>query len=119
MLKTRRIKEWFDVLDQERVTRSWKDIAKALWRMVLGIFGRKVSPVVWRHRMRVCLRCPIFDRKMRRCRPYASSQLGCGCYTPYLCSVAVPYKRGCWAKEAFPTRCFGWVADVQRREEVV
>jgi Fe-S-cluster containining protein len=108
VLKLKRMSEWLEVLSQERATRNLAEVVKALWKMLRGAMGAKVPIRVWRHRIRVCLRCPLYDRTMKRCRPYAVSPLGCGCYVPYLAMVPKPYEHGCWVRQAYPDTIYGW-----------
>lgn len=64
----------------------------------------KVSREEWVERVRWCEeRCPIYDKGLKRCRPYDGSKLGCGCYVPYLAWIREPYRGsegvgsgGCW-----------------------
>lgn len=46
-------------------------------------------------RLRICHRCPLFDRGLKRCRPFTGSDLGCGCYVPFKAKCPDP----CWARQ--------------------
>lgn len=83
-------------------------IIKIAWSAVKLPFSR--SRVPWRQKMRACYRCPIFDRELKRCRPYSGAKLGCGCYTPFLALV----EDRCFANKHHLTlrgRPIGWPTD--------
>lgn len=94
----RRYLEWLDVVAEEQRKLS---VLSKLWLFTkLFYHGARVLfwPVTkarWFRRLRRCYRCPIFDRTMKRCRPYTGSDLGCGCYMPF---AAMTKKHG-WAFE--------------------
>ena len=100
--KPARYRQWKELLLEEGRTAGWHnlawDILKALVR------GRLVSPKLWRARVRICTRCPIFSKTLHRCRPYPSSPLGCGC-TAFVVALTLPQ---CWAKEHLPDSGLGW-----------
>ncbi len=68
----------------------------------IGLFGR--TDRVWRQKIRVCRKCLLFDRTLKRCRPFSGSPLGCGCYVPYMAKV----KKHCWGKENLSEEDIGW-----------
>lgn len=78
-LKPVRVLEWLNVVDEELKVIGFRE----LWHMVRGSVSRKVSPSIWYRRQRSCYSCPVYDKTLKRCRPYTGSPLGCGCYTPY------------------------------------
>lgn len=54
---------------------------KTLEMFVYFLDNMPLAPrAVWRHRMRTCGRCPIYDRKTRTCGDAAT--IGCGCSSP-------------------------------------
>jgi|SRR5690625_1782583 len=83
-----------------------------LFGVVVGWFrlvgSGRVSRVEWRRRMRACSVCPVYDRRLRRCRPEVGSSLGCGCWMP---GKALYRGAGCWLDENFEEGDrggFGW-----------
>ena len=104
--KARRLRQWLEVVEEEgRQMTAWQ-----VCRMLLQIgcaalrLPLCVPRSVWRARLRQCRRCPLLDRTLWRCRPYSRSDLGCGCYCPFLALEA----RHCWAWERLPGRGLGW-----------
>lgn len=100
-LKWARFKEWREVLEEEGRTMTWRS-----W---LHMAGEAVAALIWpvnrslyRHRIRTCMKCPLYDRGLRRCRPYTGSEAGCGCFVPYRAQTPSP----CWWRERDPTK--GW-----------
>lgn len=76
--------------------------AVAAFKMLRALASGPVPASVWRDRMRVCLRCPIYDQKLKACRkvmPSVGRILGCFCFVPYLALTAAPYEHGCWVHE--------------------
>lgn len=102
----KRYVEWKEVLVEEKKSASLLSLlAKMLWVFIKGIPNLKENRRTWRHKMRTCRACPIFDRGMKRCGPYTGSPLGCKCYTPLL----AVFKRHCWATENLPNDSgLGW-----------
>lgn len=82
-LKVKRVDQWLEVLEEE----SHQMDRRAWWNMMLaGARVALVHPVPdfeFRRRMRICRACPVYDREMKRCRPYTGSPDGCGCYVPF------------------------------------
>ena len=60
---------------------------------------RPISRKAYLHRLFVCHRCPVFNRKLKSCR---NGEQGCGCYTPYKALGPVD----CWSRESNPQA--GW-----------
>ncbi len=95
----KRIAEWRAVMAHKGVNVSVLALARA-------VLSGPVPADVWRDRMRVCLRCPVFNHELKACHkrindgPY-HRDLGCNCYTPFLALTAAPYTKegGCWARE--------------------
>ena len=50
-------------------------------------------------RLLICHRCPIFDKRLKRCR---KGELGCGCYVPFKALAPVD----CWLRET--DKSAGW-----------
>lgn len=101
----RHLREWRAVLAEEGQAVTWRTWLK----MLRGVIGIPASARVWRQRARVCLKCPIYDRELRRCRgPWIQNNpTGCGCYVPWLLRVRRPYLRGCWGRQ-FGGPTLGW-----------
>lgn len=78
-LKWVRLLEWRAVIQEEWREIGWREVV----HMVHGSLFPKVKARIWRSRVRACYRCPLFDRDLKRCRPYTGSPYGCGCYVPY------------------------------------
>lgn len=102
---SRRIRQWRTVL-------ALKGARVSPWAMLRAVLSGPVPPDVWRSRLRICLRCEVFDHELKACRRILRDGrvLGCTCYTPFLAFTAVPYTRagGCWAREISPHE--GWGA---------
>jgi hypothetical protein len=100
MISWRRFKEFLRVAFGPRVTwRDWLQILKAS----VSILRSPYSQEMWYARMRICYKCPIFDKERKTCRPHPKSKMGCGCYAPYKAMV----KKDCWGKETYGVG-FGW-----------
>lgn len=101
-LKVSRVDQWLDLLEEESrvmTKKTWWDL------FVAGLRVATLHPVKskeFKRRIRICERCPIYDRSMRRCRPYTGSPDGCGCYVPFKALDDRP----CWIRLLDPTR--GW-----------
>lgn len=107
------LKEWRAVIQREKATLSIREklaLVFTLIRVAVKLGG--VSKAQWNTRMNTCLNCPIYDPVLRRCRPYDASQLGCGCYAPFLALLRQPYSNpGCWARQhpCPATQAMGWI----------
>jgi len=92
-LRYARFKEWLEVLKEERknvgLTQLWAMLVGALWAT------SKPDRRGYRRRMRICAKCPIYDRELHRCRPFTGAPVGCGCYMPYKAQGPGP----CWLRE--------------------
>lgn len=100
-LKWKRVKEWREVLKEEGRSMG----PKQWWHLLCEAGNAILYPVgraKYTHRLTVCQRCPIYDRGLKRCRPYTGSALGCSCYVPYRAVSPAP----CWLRERFPDQ--GW-----------
>ena len=78
-LKPVRVIEWLNVVDEESKVIGWREV----WHMIRGSLSRKLDKRSWYRRQRACYSCPVFDKSLKRCRPYTGAPIGCGCYTPY------------------------------------
>jgi len=100
MISWKRFKEFLRVAFGPKVTfRDYIEILKA----GIQIARSPYSEEIWRSRMYVCYKCPIFDKARKTCRPYKNSSMGCGCYAPYKALV----KDHCWGREHMGDN-FGW-----------
>ena len=105
--KTVRFRQWLDVVDEEQRVLHWRDKLAMLWKIAMaGTRLGSVSRKAWRDKMRCCPKCPIFDRSLHRCRPFTGSDLGCGCFVPFL---ALADKK-CFADGLEEFKQFGWNA---------
>lgn len=94
-LKLNRLREWSAVVREEgyRVgVKGWVKMAKALW----GIARYGVDRNKWRQRLRICHKCPVYDKQLKRCGPWTGAPYGCGCYVPYM---AMEDGGPCWARQ--------------------
>ncbi len=92
-LKPSRVDQWLEVLDEESRTMTWQTWRDMLMAGLVIAFGHSVDSETFKHRLRVCSKCPIYDKELRRCRPYTGSPDGCGCYMPF---KALEDGRHCW-----------------------
>jgi hypothetical protein len=107
--------EWREVLAVERFAGENPSKLTMFGHVLRGV----VTQRVWRRRMRVCLKCPVFNHELRQCRASwpmlagATQKLGCGCYVVFLAKVNAPYtsvdgtRKGCWGR-AMMGGTFGW-----------
>lgn len=107
--QVRHFREWQAVLAEEGRTVSRWSMVKAMVRAVLS---GGTSLRVWNRRMRICRRCPIYDRELRRCRGplIGGVRPGCGCYVPFSAKTRRPYEDGCWGRTHLG-HPFGWGID--------
>ena len=110
-MKISRVWEWLEVVKWELGLASWWDYEDArdggrlgglVVKMVLPVIAGRgvVGRGVWRARVRICWRCPVYSRRARQCRLVDGDRwLGCGCYVPFMALVRAPYRRGCWWRE--------------------
>lgn len=91
-----RLQQWWRVLKREKRNLTI-GVAIGMVRLALRSKGkpdrRTVVSRYWR-----CWHCPLFDRDLRRCRPFDESQNGCGCYTPY----SIVAGKACWLRQYRP-----------------
>ncbi len=97
-LKPSRFREWWAIVKLEGGANGILPLFKMLHKgFMLGV-GRKR----WRTRLRTCMKCPIYNKDLRQCRPLWNKKMGCGCYTPFLAMT----KGSCWGK--VETENLGW-----------
>lgn len=103
-IELRHLREWRAVLREEFREGS-------VLKMIRAICTGRVSLRTWRQRMRICARCPIYDRELRRCRGPVfvpdTPPPGCGCYVVFTALTKRPYPAGCWGRSALGPS-FGW-----------
>jgi len=89
-------------------------------RMVRSILSGVVDRKTWRRRMKICYRCPVYDRDRHACRaphPAFHATHGCGCYVPFVALTSEPYENyrsgivGCWGY-AWSDGRIGWPGEV-------
>ena len=101
MFNTKRIKEWVRIIKFGKPSViDWLKMGVVFIKL---LFGKKCDRITWRRRMSKCYTCPIYDPVWKRCRPYTSSELGCGCYAPYSNMLG----KECWGRKAYGDS-FGW-----------
>lgn len=104
-LKIKRLAEWSRDLSAEKPGLSeFHLMGKLLLKAALS--GRSLA--VGRHnyfqRLLTCHRCPVFDRKLKRCR---NGERGCGCYMPFKALAPVSGwlretgQKGCWGADEY------------------
>lgn len=89
-LKWKRLPEWLRDLKAEGPG------VDELWHMTVlacKAIRYPISRQAYIHRMFICHRCPVFNRKLKSCR---NGEMGCGCYTPYKALAPVD----CWLRES-------------------
>ncbi len=100
----KRFREFHKVLKLEKAP------IKALFIGFLKIlpffmFRKRNDRLEWARRYKTCLRCPIFDKDHKRCRPWSGSSRGCGCYVPF---SNIIYEE-CWGRTKYGN-AIGWSA---------
>jgi hypothetical protein len=88
--------EWLMVMYYEIGWTAFKGVLRGL----LELRKHKVGKAEWFRRMRVCMKCPIYNARLRSCR---TGSMGCGCYVPFSNLV----KKECWGREKYG-ESFGW-----------
>lgn len=100
-LRYERLNEWREVLKEEGRSmgpKQWWHLLREATRALLY----PVSRNKYLHRLVTCHRCPLYDKQLKRCRPYTGAPVGCGCFVPYRAVSPAP----CWLRERFPDQ--GW-----------
>lgn len=80
---------WLLVVRRERGSIDWAAMVRLL------LTARRVGGRDFRLRYRACCRCVVFDRSLRRCRPWDKARVGCGCFMPF----KIHFGGGCWLRE--------------------
>jgi hypothetical protein len=104
--KPQRFAEWRAAIIAEGRQLTWRGRIELVWHMAtasLGLGG--VARKEWRRRMRVCAKCPVYNRETKQCRPSKESVIGCGCFMPL---KSLSSKSTCWARDTVPHMNFGW-----------
>ena len=102
MISPKRFFQWVKILHGTTVSiPQWIKILRASLRLLIN--GRVTRPI-WRSRMQVCFRCPLYNVSNKQCKPQERPDLGCGCYAPYLALVK---ENQCWGRAEFG-KPFGW-----------
>ncbi len=96
----KRYREWREVIEEEERNIGFTGWLHMAWVALRIPFVRRAE---WRRKMRICRGCPVYDRTMKRCRPFTGSDYGCGCYVPLLAMGA----KECWGDQNFPGSV-GW-----------
>lgn len=92
-LKLKRFVEWLADLSAEKPGASeFYLMARLMLKALLTGRSCTVAREDYFHRLMICHRCPIFDRKLKRCR---KGESGCGCYVPFKALAPVD----CWLRE--------------------
>jgi len=104
----KRIKEFLKVIYREKGELSsvavFFILANAIWKVLpYWLLAKEIDRLEWKRRYKVCLRCPIFDAELKRCKPFDNSTRGCGCYTPFSNLV---YEE-CWGRLNYG-KAIGW-----------
>lgn len=103
--KPKRFAQWRETVRAEGRRLTWWGKLVLAWHMVRSALGLgRVKRKEWRRRMRVCAKCPVYDRVNKRCRPYPGSEAGCGC-SVFLIALT---EKHCWATENAPEEKWGW-----------
>lgn len=102
ILNRKRFSQWLLVAFIEGQRNGTIVKIRLLVTMLWAALAVHVAPHEWRRRIRVCRKCPIYDRSIKRCRPSNDSDLGCGCYVPFMAA----HKKTCWADDN--TESHGW-----------
>ena len=100
MISFKRFREFLRVAFGPKVYwRDYLEILKAAFQIVRSPYSEEM----WKSRMYICYRCPIFNKGNKTCGRFPNSNLGCGCYVPYKALV----KHHCWGRENLGEN-FGW-----------
>jgi len=101
----RKMKEFLKVISLEKPNKLQliKMLWRGLWVLPFFLIVNKLEAREYLRRYSVCLKCPIFDPELRRCRPFNGSSKGCGCYVPF---SNIIYDK-CWGRNFYGAP-FGW-----------
>src|SRR5690348_818797 len=98
-LRPERADQWLAVLQDKDSRPRVRDWLMMAWLALRMIWRRPDAEKVVSD-YRKCVRCPIHDRRMRRCG--ADPGVGCHCYQP----LAVLFGKRCWIREVEPDSPF-------------
>lgn len=99
-LKWKRLGEWLaDIKAEQPGAIEFYLMARLMLRIFFVYRTRAYARKNYIHRLTVCHRCPVFDRRLKRCR---NGERGCGCYTPFKALAPVD----CWSRET--DKAAGW-----------
>lgn len=119
-LKIARLSEWRAVVERAHRRIGWRAL---VWQMLTtlgraGFMRKRDLRGQFRHRIRICNRCQIYDPVLRRCGPSDDSPIGCHCWVvllaclpgqPYPADPSIPNSQsGCYADVVFPEEKCGW-----------
>ena len=92
--KPGRIREWLQAVRNAGRAKGWLQtgclVAIAAWG---ALRDKPAGSRLFRARMRACMRCPLYNPKLRICLNYG---LGCACYLP---AKAAFLQSVCWRAE--------------------
>jgi len=107
----KRLNQWVQTL----ASSTWQQCRVAgamcplsVWRSAIALFALRGSSIVpaavWRARMRACMRCPVYDSRLKRCLNTSQTYtldgverpLGCGCWMPVKAKLS---DAECWMTE--------------------
>lgn len=94
--------KWVRFIEWTRDVRAERPGLNEFYHMTVLTIKSVLKPIsrkAYLHRLWICHRCPVFNRKLKSCRNGAD---GCGCYTPYKALGPVD----CWLREGDKTK--GW-----------
>lgn len=113
--KPSRYAEWQAVLVEEKRSQSLVSLlARMFLVFIKGLPSLKENRRTWRAKMRVCAKCPIYDKALHRCRPYTGSPAGCGCSVIF----KAVFSKKCYADEVLPELKIGWVTSKERSDQM-
>lgn len=84
---------------------GWRDWLHLLMGAIHAVVCTPSTTQKFHSRIRACYRCPIFDRELKRCRPYTGSPNGCGCFVVWTAKSL----KTCWLQDRNPK--WGWGSD--------
>ena len=99
-LKVKRFREWLaDIRAEQPGPVEFYAMGKLMAKILIYPRSFAQARRNYRQRLLICSHCPIFDRKLKRCR---NGEDGCGCYIPFKALTPVngwlreQGKAGCW-----------------------
>lgn len=101
LFRRRRLRQWLAVLSEGRRRLQAADLALMVWLVVRSAW-RPTDPRKVRSNYSKCGRCPMFDRRLKRCGD--GDGFGCGCFQVF----AVAFDHPCWIRQEDPESEFGY-----------